>query len=145
MNKKSIALKRGFTLIELLLVIAILGVLSAAVVIAINPKKRLDQANDTKAKNDFGQVATALSAYFTSNSTYPVGATWATLDALETSEDLKAVPDGATGYTYSYSGNATNAALWVTLKSPKVSSLPVLCWRSATGGFTEVAAASCAP
>ena len=98
-----------------------------------------------KAKNDFGQVATALSAYFTSNSTYPVGATWATLDALETSEDLKAVPDGATGYTYSCSGNATNAALWVTLKSPKVSSLPVLCWRSATGGFTEVAAASCAP
>jgi len=34
----------GFTLIELLIVIAILGILAAAVLVAINPAKRTRQA-----------------------------------------------------------------------------------------------------
>ena len=37
-------LNKGFTLIELLIVIAILGILAAAIIVAINPGKRLTQS-----------------------------------------------------------------------------------------------------
>ena len=44
----------GFTLIELLIVIAILGILAAAVLVAANPGKRTKQARDAARKNDIG-------------------------------------------------------------------------------------------
>ena len=47
---------RGFTLIELLIVIAILGILAAAVLVAVNPKKRQDQAKDANIKADVGSI-----------------------------------------------------------------------------------------
>ena len=54
----------GFTLIELLIVIAILGILAAAVLVAINPQKRTRQARDAGRKNDIGSLATELQAYY---------------------------------------------------------------------------------
>lgn len=67
----------GFTLIELLVVIAILGILSSVVLIAINPAKRIAEANDSQMKSDLGQLQTALEAYATANGgRYPVTTTW---------------------------------------------------------------------
>lgn len=63
--------KGGFTLIELLLVIAILGVLSGAVVIAINPAKRLGQARDAQRKSDLRMLSNAIEAYTIFNGSYP--------------------------------------------------------------------------
>jgi len=40
--------KRGFTLIEILVVIAIITILSAAVIIAVNPGRQFAQARDTQ-------------------------------------------------------------------------------------------------
>src|SRR3989338_5981411 len=76
---------RGFTLIELLIVIAILGILAAAVLVAVNPKKRQDQAKDANIKADVGSIATGLQAYFTSpgQGSYPL-----TLLKLEENKDL---------------------------------------------------------
>ena len=54
---------KSFTLIELLVVIAILGILSAAILVAINPTKRLQQARDTQRKNDFGVIARSIQGY----------------------------------------------------------------------------------
>src|SRR3990167_9037053 len=92
---------RGFTLIELLIVIAILGILAAAVLVAVNPKKRQDQAKDANIKADVGSIATGLQSYFTSpgQGSYPL-----TLLKLEENKDLVKVPtppDGFTAYTYS--------------------------------------------
>jgi general secretion pathway protein G len=56
---------KGFTLIELLIVIAILGILAAAVLVAINPGKRTRQAQDAKRKNDIGALATEVQGYYT--------------------------------------------------------------------------------
>lgn len=80
--------------------IAILGVLSGAVVIAINPTKRLQQSRDTKRKSDIGQIRQALEAYYIEFGEYPpqvgawaystTGSNW--IPALISSENLKSVP-----------------------------------------------------
>jgi type II secretion system protein G len=143
-------MKKGFTLIELLLVIAILGALAAATVMAINPTRRINQANDTKGKNDISQISTALNAYFTSNSTYPTTAQGIAILDDTGVEELTAVPTAMTGYTYTYTACATApctaTSLYTTLLAPKVSTTPIWCWRSATGVTQEVInAAACAP
>src|SRR3990167_5876395 len=93
---------RGFTLIELLIVIAILGILAAAVLVAVNPAKRQNQAKDANIKADIGSIATALQAYFTSPGagTYPVNTA-----TLVTNQDLKILPKHPAGTDYTYAKN----------------------------------------
>lgn len=62
---------RGFTLIELLVVIAVLGVLSAIVLVAINPGKRMAAARDTERQAGLAQMRNALDAYYATNGRYP--------------------------------------------------------------------------
>lgn len=61
----------GFTLIELLVVIAIIGVLAAAILVAINPGKRMAQARDAQRKTDISAIANALVGYYTLTLNYP--------------------------------------------------------------------------
>jgi len=63
--------KSGFTLIELLIVIAILGILAAAVLVAINPGKRTAQARDAIRKQDVNAIANALIGYYVLAQRYP--------------------------------------------------------------------------
>lgn len=63
----------GFTLIELLIVIAILGILAAAVLVAINPAKRTRQARDAARKQHINNITNALIGYYTIVGNYPVG------------------------------------------------------------------------
>ena len=56
-------LKKGFTLIELLIVIAILAVLSVAVVLALNPAELLKQARDSTRVSDMAAVNKAIALY----------------------------------------------------------------------------------
>lgn len=73
LDKSLTTLKRkSFTLIELLIVIAILGILAAAVLVAINPLKRMGQTRDAQRKNDLGQLKNALEAYNAIYGSYPI-------------------------------------------------------------------------
>jgi prepilin-type N-terminal cleavage/methylation domain-containing protein len=53
--------RQSFTLIELLVVIGILAILTAAVVLVLNPVEYLKQARDTTRMNDLDQINQALS------------------------------------------------------------------------------------
>ena len=137
---------RGFTLIELLIVIAIMGILAAAVLVAIDPAKRQKQARDSARKSDIGQLASALQAYSTSpgNGTYP-----AALTALTGSGDLKRIPNDPTSalvnYSYVTGTGASEASVYIAMESP-TGSAGFWCWRSTAGGAGEVTAtADCAP
>lgn len=144
-------MKKGFTLIELLIVIAVLGILAAVTVTAINPVRRLNQANDSKVKNDVGEIAGAMEAYFTTTTYYPT----AQAD-LVTSQDLKVALTAPTGYAAyvisaipagctTAAGTCTAVSVRGQLKAPAVATNVAWCWRSATGQSTETTVALCVP
>jgi len=66
MTKKQ---KKGFTLIELLVVVAIIGLLAAIAVIALNNARA--RARDAKRLADIRQIQTALEMYFLDQNHYP--------------------------------------------------------------------------
>ena len=55
--------QKGFTLIELLVVIGILAILLAITLIAINPAKQFEQANNTQRSSDVNAVLNAVWQY----------------------------------------------------------------------------------
>ncbi len=61
-NKKY---SRGFTLLELLIVIAILAILSAALVLVLNPAESMKKSRDTQRMSDLATLKTALGLYLT--------------------------------------------------------------------------------
>lgn len=144
---------KGFTLIELLIVIAVIGVLAAGVLVAINPLQQIRRANDTKIRSDIGQLTQAAQAFYTLNQFYPVN-----LAALVTSGDIKQVPTppggGAAAYNYSRTAGTacttapfTNCEAQINLALQAPLAVGNLwCWRSVTNAVGEVTAAvGCAP
>ena len=144
----------GFTLVELLIVIAILGVLAAATLFAIDPIDRIRAANDSRVKGDISSMASAAEAYAAShNGYYPNSAA-----DMKTSGDLKNTPTqpgGYSAYTFTTVPNpcvsgttCTNIDITGELKSKKyinaVPSTPVYKYEAATGKSCEVATAATA-
>ncbi len=58
---------KGFTLIELLIVIAILGILIVALLVAINPLEAQKKARDTKRLADLQKMNEIINQYVTDN------------------------------------------------------------------------------
>lgn len=61
----------AFTLIEILIVVALIGVLSAAFIILINPKAQLQKARDSQRKSHLRQNQSALEVYRADCGAYP--------------------------------------------------------------------------
>jgi type IV pilus assembly protein PilA len=55
--------EKGFTLIELLLVIGILATLLAITLIAINPARQFQAANNTRRRSDVNAILNAINQY----------------------------------------------------------------------------------
>lgn len=60
--------KAGFTLIELIIVIAIIALLAAATFVAVNPAKRIGDANNAQRWSDVVAIADAYVTYLADNS-----------------------------------------------------------------------------
>jgi len=84
----------GFTLIELLVVIGIIGVLSAGVIIAIDPIKQINRANDKRRISDLKQIQAGLELYRSDNGFYPANA------EVTCGASVTASIDGGTPVTY---------------------------------------------
>ena len=136
---------KGFTLIELLIVIAILGVLAAGVLAAIDPADKIASANDARAQNDISALGRATETYATTHSNfYP-----ADTNELVTSGELKRVPtEPSSDYTYVYvenpglctsGGTCTSVVIYSDLKSKKFTATPFWRYDSDSGKSCGVA------
>jgi len=62
-------MQKGFTLVELLVVIALIAVLSVAVILTLNPAELLKQGRDSTRISDLANINSALSLYLVDVST----------------------------------------------------------------------------
>lgn len=62
---------KGFTLVELLIVIALIAILSVAVLATINPIEQSNKARDSKFKNDAAEVMNSYERFYASQNKYP--------------------------------------------------------------------------
>ncbi|MBT4209773.1 MAG: prepilin-type N-terminal cleavage/methylation domain-containing protein [Candidatus Komeilibacteria bacterium] len=79
-------IRGGFTLIELIIAVGIIALLAAISVVAINPAKRIGQANDSQRNADLVAIINALELYTADNAALP-----ATFAASNVGENHKVV------------------------------------------------------
>ncbi|RKH59891.1 type II secretion system major pseudopilin GspG [Corallococcus llansteffanensis] len=89
---------RGMTLIEIMVVITILGLIAAAVGVAVIPK--LEEAKQDTARLDIRNIQSAMKLYYTKKGSYPDTATG--LKALVDTQNLERMPTDPWGREYVY-------------------------------------------
>ncbi len=94
MPQRSARKQAGFTMIEILVVVIIIAILAAFVAPMI--MKRPEQARETRAKQDVGEIANAMDMYKLDNGSYPTQEQG--IAALVKKPTLEPVPDSWQGY-----------------------------------------------
>lgn len=107
----------GFTLIELIIVIAIIALLAAATFVAVNPAKRIGDANNAQRWSDIVAIADAYVTYLADNS-----GTNPTTTPAPTSGTTYIIASTTGGTTFdvcddSSSGNATTTTAVIDLSA----------------------------
>ena len=77
-------IRKGFTLLEVLLVIALMGILFAILLVAINPTRQLAQSRNLVRQADINEIYEALEYYRISQKNYPAGITETKTDICDT-------------------------------------------------------------
>ena len=101
--------KGGFTLLELLIVIAIIAILSVALVIVLNPAETLKKARDAQRISDLSTLKTAIGLYMTSVS--PVYLGGASSNTICKANATDAWGAGTYKISYSFPSDSPGAAI----------------------------------
>lgn len=126
-------------LLAFLIPFALIGIIAAAVLVAVNPAKRVGEAKDAERKNDVGGIATELQAYYFENSRYP-----SALNQLGTtgaSTPMFKDPVGSE-YSYSVSSDGSRVAVYAKLEKGNLGPGSFWCWESTDLLAKEVLSAS---
>jgi general secretion pathway protein G len=97
-NLRRVLRRRGMTLIEIIVVVAIIGLLMAAVGVAVVPV--LDQAKVDTAKSDIVTLQNALKTFYVKKGSYPDTGTG--FKAVVDSQILEKLPTDPWGSEYVY-------------------------------------------
>lgn len=104
MNKRKI-LEKGFTLVELLIVIALISILSVAVLATINPIEQSNKAKDSTVQNDAAEVMNSYERYYANAQAYP----WMTYGSVKpTVETAMLLRSDTIGFGICASGASTD-------------------------------------
>lgn len=102
----------GFTLLELLIVIAIIAILSVALVLVLNPSETLKKSRDAQRMSDLSTLKTAIGLYLTSVASPTLG----DAGANTTCKTIPSTAWGSSGtYKIWYSTPSSSAITDVTL------------------------------
>ena len=117
--------QKGFTLIELLIVIGILAILTAAVVIILNPGELLKQARDSQRFSDLDALKNTIALYLTDSQ--PFTAVSSTACYVSTATTVSAYCGGdfatSTRATATQTGNrSVNGSGWIPLNFTAITS-----------------------
>lgn len=130
-------MSKGFTLVELLVVIAVLGILAAATIVAVNPLRNINQAKEANLKSDIAQISHGLQAYYTNNpGIYPPD-----LNTLVISREINPLPKQQDGSDYGYQRSSAcdstgcSSVLWGKLYNAPTGTQ--WCWDSTSNNFKE--------
>lgn len=100
---------RGFTLVELLIVLAIIGVLTSAIVTVTTTSRA--KARDTRRISDMKEIELGLAIYYDVNKAYP-----ANLSALTAGKYLPEIPSDPAGGSYEYLTSNSNKTYCIGVK-----------------------------
>ncbi len=112
---------RGFTIIELLVAIAIIGILSASILVYLDTTRA--RARDARRLSDMNELSKALALYHGDHQQYPVASTEIIIDsgdsmslALESDGVISDTPADPLhpGLVYRYQTNLTGSTFSIT-------------------------------
>lgn len=101
--------KQGFTLIELIIVIAIIALLAAATFVAVNPAKRIGDANNAQRWSDVTAIADAWMKYVVDNN----GTNATTTGCLSDNINCTVSVYGGTSSTMTCAASPTHGHIWL--------------------------------
>ncbi len=152
---------KGFTLIELLIVIAILGILAAAILVALNPSQRIASARNSRVRSDLANLGNAANVFSTDSSLVSCtggGSYPSVFGQTVCSATFPAAPVPPSGsYTLEKNPadcvpNTATPCTSVAIQGPAysdgtidASTNNIWCWRSVAGTITQTTDAGCTP